>query len=318
MAATDISRDIARQAAHWFMLVHSGEAGEAQLRDCERWRRHDPEHERAWQRIALAQERFGLLPPALAMGTLGRSRRQALKTLLVLAATALPVGYAGLRLADQTQILADARTGTGERRTLTLADGSTLSLNSGSAIDVLFSDDQRLIRLRRGEILIDSGKDAAHTGYRPLRVATGQGTLQALGTRFLVRRLDEQALTRLAVFEGAVHVQPENGRGVTVTAGQQLDFSRQDASEPAPADEMQLAGWLRGQLVAHELALGDFLAELSRHREGWLRCDPAVAQLPISGTFQLDNIDAILAALPATLPVTVESRTRYWITVRGH
>ena len=61
--------------------------------------------------------------------------------------------------------------------------------------------------------------------------------------------------------------------------------------------------------------LGDFLAELSRHRPGILRCDPSVAGLELTGVFPLADTDRVLAALQQSLPVQVHSLTRYWISV---
>ncbi|MFV0454286.1 MAG: FecR domain-containing protein [Pseudomonas sp.] len=310
-----IPHEVARQAAHWLMLLHGGEMDAHQMRACERWRAASAEHERAWQRARQVQERLGLLPPALAMGALGRERRQALKQLLVLASM-VPLAGAGYTMVERRQWLADQRTLAGQRRVLTLEDGSRVYMNSDSAIDVRFDREQRLIRLRRGEILIESGSDSGAANPRPMRVATGQGILQPIGTRFSVRRLDERALTRLMVFEGAVRVQPEKGAAVIVTGGRQLSFAASGAGPQATVDEAQ-AGWTRGQLIVEEQSLDEFIGELARHRSGWLRCAPEVARLRISGTFQLDNTDAILAALPATLPVSIESHTRYWVTVRG-
>jgi transmembrane sensor len=68
-------------------------------------------------------------------------------------------------------------------------------------------------------------------------------------------------------------------------------------------------------LYAEEMRLADMLAEVARYRSGVLRCDPAVAQLRVSGVFQLDDTDRILAVLAQTLPVRVDARTRYWVTV---
>jgi transmembrane sensor len=73
-------------------------------------------------------------------------------------------------------------TASGQRRSFTLDDGSRLGLNSHSAVDLLFDADQRLLVLRRGELLIQVAADP----QRPLRVRTAQGQVQALGTRFLV------------------------------------------------------------------------------------------------------------------------------------
>ena len=308
-----IDRDVARQAAHWLMLSHGGQMTTSQRQDCRRWRAANPEHERAWQRATQVQSQLGLLPRDMAMGTLNRERRLAIKHLLLLA-IALPSGYAAQQLIGRQQWLADARTAVGERRDLRLADGTQLFLNSDSAVDIQYSADQRLIHLRRGEILVDSGSDPGQPRHRPLRVQTEQGLMQALGTRFSVRRLDEQAVTRLSVFEGAVRIHAGDAAGATLAAGQQASFSSHSVGAVQPADEFA-SSWTRGQLVADGLPLADFLDELGRYRPGWLRCDPAVADLRIGGTFQLANTDAILAALPHTLPVRVEQRTRYWVVV---
>ncbi|MEE1923221.1 FecR domain-containing protein [Pseudomonas sp. 148P] len=296
-----IAPEVARQAAHWHMLMLDPGTNPAQREACARWRAAAPEHERAWQKAQRVQARLGLLPPQLAMGTLNRERRQVLKQLLVLALVA-PAGYVGYR---QVAPAGDYRTAIGERRRLELADGTVLQLNTHTVVDVDFDEHQRLITLRRGEILVDSGKDP----HRPLRVASDQGLMEALGTRFLVRQ--REGRTQLSVFEGAVLVTPTNQR---VDAGQQLLFDGKNPSTTTPARE-QDSQWTRGQLIVEEMPLRDFLGELGRYRSGWLRCQDEVAPLLISGAFQLDNTDAILAALPATLPVRVGYRTRYWVTI---
>ncbi|MBR8657942.1 iron dicitrate transport regulator FecR, partial [Achromobacter sp. Marseille-Q0513] len=76
------------------------------------------------------------------------------------------------------------------------------------------------------------------------------------------------------------------------------------------------ASWSRGVLVADAWRLDDFLAELGRYRPGLLRCDPAVADLRVSGVFPLRDTDRALHNLERGLPVTVVYRTRYWVTLR--
>ena len=63
------------------------------------------------------------------------------------------------------------------------------------------------------------------------------------------------------------------------------------------------------------MRLDAFAAELARYRAGIVRCDPDVADLRISGAFQLNNTDSVLQALPALLPVQVTYRTSYWVTL---
>ncbi|GFM49393.1 sensor [Pseudomonas cichorii] len=305
-AQAPISRDVARQAAHWLVLMHEQPLSPAQQQACARWRAADPEHERAWQRVQHVQQQLGGLPSSIAMGTLNRERRRVLKTLLVLAAIA-PAGYLGYRFGSGQGWMADYRTRTGERQQLTLADGSVVDLNTDSAIDVRFDAGQRLIRLVRGEILIRTGVDP-----RPLRVASAQGVMEPLGTRFSVRQFS--GTTQLAVHQGRVRATPEQVASQVVEAGEQRSFSA-DAFGPLRLASELATRWTQGELVAENMPLGDFLQELTRYRPGRLHCDESASALRISGGFQLDNSDAILAALPVTLPVTVSYRTRYWVTV---
>ncbi|WP_455925789.1 FecR domain-containing protein [Pseudomonas putida] len=306
-----ISRTVARQAAQWLMRLHGQPPGAAQQHACAQWRAAHPDHERAWQRVQQVQQQLGGLPPALAMGTLNRERRQALKTLLVLGAT-LPAGYLGYRFGAAQGWAADYRTAVGERQQVILADGSVVNLNTDSAIDVRFDATQRLIQLLRGEIFIISGADRASAHHRPLRVASADGVMEPLGTRFNVRQFDTG--TQVTVLEGRVMATPRRAHFQIVEAGQQVRFDRQGFG-PLQAAQAQLSLWTKGQLVADDLPLADFVRELGRYRPGVLRCDPSVADLRISGAFQLDNSDAILAALPTTLAVRVSYRTRYWVTV---
>ena len=68
-------------------------------------------------------------------------------------------------------------------------------------------------------------------------------------------------------------------------------------------------------LVVERMRLADFLAELDRYRPGYLRCDPQVADLRVSGAFPLRAPDDVLALLAETLPVRLRSMSRYWVTV---
>lgn len=215
----------------------------------------------------------------------------------------------------RTQV-ADYRTASGEQRRLTLADGTEVLLDTASAIDVHFDRDRRLVRLIAGQVLIAT----AHEAARPFVVATAEGRARALGTRFTVRQADGRS--SVAVFEGAVALDPADGPGERVLeAGQTASFTRRIIEPVEPLRE-ETAAWARGQLVADELRLDAFLAELGRYRAGILACDPAVADLRLSGVFPLGfdgasaaDTDRILAALPNSLPVRVRYRTRYWVRV---
>jgi transmembrane sensor len=247
------------------------------------------------------------VPPQLASRTLrtarapAAGRRKALRVLAWGAGTGVAL-YAGHGALERSGQLAALHTGTGERREHRLADGSVVTLDTGSALDLRYTATERRLLLRAGAIHVRTASDPAGA-HRPFIVETPRGTLQALGTRFSVR-LDGGGAAgrdRVEVFEGAVAVAPLQGPSRRVQAG----------VLPPQGD----AAWTRGLLVAERMRLEDFLAELSRYRRGVLRCDPAVAGQIVSGVFSLDDSDATLAALQGALPVRVRRTTRFWVTV---
>ena len=325
LALAPVSRRAAREAAGWLVRLQAGDAKPADLDACERWRGRDDENERAWQRALQVGQRFGAIPADIGMQALDRrfrgDRRKALKTLALLIAAG-PVAWAAYRAEPWREWTADHRTAVGERSEVTLADGTRVSLNTDSAIRVLFDAGMRLIDLVRGEILIETAHEsgsAANGIERPLVVATAQGHAQAFGaleTRFSVRQRSHTS--QVAVFEGSVAISAKTRQGERrlLSAGQQIRFGASPLGETQPV-EANAAGWTHGVLYADRMRLADFAAELDRYRPGLLRCAPEVAELRITGAFQLSEPDRVLSALAATLPVQLRYRTRYWATLEA-
>ncbi|KWZ89657.1 putative fec operon regulator FecR [Citrobacter freundii] len=206
---------------------------------------------------------------------------------------------------------ADYRTAKGAVSHQRLDDGSLLTLNTQSAADVRFDTRQRAVHLWYGEIAITTAKDAQQ---RPFHVVTRQGRLTALGTEFTVYQQDN--VTRVTVQQHAVEVllanRPQEKR--IVSAGESLQFSASEFSAITSADD-ESAAWTQGILSFSDKPLGEVIATLSRYRNGVLRCDPAVAGLRLSGTFPLKNTDAILDIIAQTLPVKIQTITRYWVNI---
>lgn len=313
-AVTDqpISREVARSAANWLSLLHSGEASHADQQACLAWRNASPEHEKAWMRAEIVQQKLGLISPSLGEQTLNREqrydRRRALKVLALLI-VAGPLAYTTYRELRWQQY--DHHTATGEQRQLTLEDGTKLMLNTATAVDISFSPQQRLLTLHQGEILLETASDPQQ---RPLLVQTAQGKLRPVGTRFTVRQFTD--VTRLGVMAGEVEVLPEQGVAHRFLPGQQADFDQYGIKRVHTLTE-QADSWSQGVLYANAMPLGQFVQELARYRKGTLRCDPDAENLIISGVFKLNNSDHILAALPDTLPVKVNSLLGLWVTVKA-
>ena len=313
-ARVPIDPRVLEQAADWLMQLHSGAASAQQRRACERWRASDPEHARAWQRAEALLGKLGGLPPELAMPALDRSREldrtSARRAALLKLAALLAVVPGAWLLMEQQGWRHDYRTATGERRDIALPDGSRISLNTATTLDVQFDGAQRLLTLRRGEIAVHTAADAQR---RPFLVATAEGWLEALGTQFSVRQDDGRTL--LAVRESRVRVRARSGAQHIIPAGRQVAFTAAAIGEPAALDGGALA-WQRGMLLADAMRLHDFALELGRYRPGIVRCDPRVANVRVSGAFPITDTDAALVMLVSTYPVAVRTRLGgYWVTL---
>ncbi|TCV66009.1 FecR domain-containing protein [Pseudomonas fluorescens] len=309
---------VLEEAAEWLMRLSESDLSDTERAEWECWRASSPERGRAWSRAQLLQSKLGGLPRALAMSALDRpsspERRAALGKLALLLA-AVPVGWGSWKLARSQQWSADYRTAIGERRELTLADGSHLTLNTGTAIDVLFDTRQRLLHVREGEVLVQTAPDASPQA-RPFLVSTREGRMQALGTRFIVRQLPSR--THLAVLEGAVRIELAEARQAApliANAGQRTDFSSQAFGPLTPTDR-NASAWTQGMLMADRMRLEDFVAELARYRRGFVRCDPAIAELRVSGAFPISDTQRTLNMLVQTYPVLVTGHlSGYWVTL---
>lgn len=304
-------RDAIRQASQWYVRLTGEAASERERRAWQQWLAADPQHLRAWQRIEAVQQRVGQVPGQLAAGTLNsaaQSRRQLLRSVVLLVSVG-GVAALGWRSEPRQRLSADYRTAVGERRSITLADGSQLLLNTSTVLDMRFDAQQRLLVLLAGEVLVTTAPDPAG---RPFRVATAHGQVRALGTRFTV--FSDDTGSQVAVLEKAVEVNTPGHAPVRLEAGQRTRFDARGV-QPVFANDAAVGAWARGRLISLDRPLGDLLTELGRYRSGWLNCDPSIAGLKVSGAFSLDDTDQALAALEQTFPVRMVRRTRYWVTV---
>ena len=310
-----LSREVALQAAEWFVQLQESDASAADHQACAAWRAQSAAHELAWQRALAVSQRAASVPPALGSASLRRSqrlaRRDAARALAVLMVAA-PAGWLAWRTEPWQRWSATHATATGECRSWTLAAGSRMTLDTASVVDIAFDSYQRAIHLRSGAVWLETAPDPQAV-HRPLVVWTPQGSVRAIGTRFSVRTEGEHS--QVAVLQGAVELRPRDAATVLrLQAGEQAAFDREQLDSVRPAAR-NAAQWARGVLAVDDVRLDDFVAELGRYRKGLLRCDPAVAGLRLTGAFQLADTDAVLRNLMQLLPVQLLYRTRYWVTL---
>ena len=313
MSQAPLDHTTLEAAARWYVELRSDVPNEEIRAAHRRWLEHDPRHVQAWERLTRLQDKLEQLPSGIGHSTLSNARakrRDMLKVLSVLLAAGC-IGALAWQTTPLPTLMADQRTATGERRRLQLDDGSQLQLNTATAVNIRYSASRRELHLLSGEILIETASDAQ---ARPFIVHTPQGSLLALGTRFLVR--SDTGQTRVTVQEHAVEARCANApdRPVRVEAGQQM-ILRVDACGPLQQAAPQADAWTHDMLVISDWRLGDFIDELQRYRPGHLSCDPAVTELRISGAFHLADTDIVLDNLTTTLPVHVRRFSHYWVRV---
>jgi transmembrane sensor len=300
------------EAARWYARLANAAPGGADQQAWQRWLAADPINQRAWQRIESVNLQMARVPGRLAAATLasaGQSRRQVLRSVVVLASLG-GLATLGWRSDARQRYTAGYRTAVGERRHFTLADGSQMQLGTDSAVDVLFDADQRLILLRAGEVMVNTASDSLG---RPFRVRSADATVRALGTCFSVSSWGNG--TEVAVLEKAVEVSvPGQAAVLRLEAGQHTRILS-GTIEPAQVSDASVGAWAQGSLIAIDRPLGELLEELGRYRHGWLRCDPRISGLRISGAFPVDDTDLALRALERSFPVAAVYRTGYWVTV---
>ncbi|MCM8915486.1 FecR domain-containing protein [Pseudomonas inefficax] len=314
MTAAQPGATAVKQAIQWMLRLRESGHDPALQQECRQWRTAHHEHEQAWQRVTHLHQDLDLraVPGAgLALQTLETSqrrlyRRQALK-LLGGAAMVGTAAWVGKDLDTVNAWTSDYATGTGERRSFTLPDGSLMQLNTRSAVDLVFNNQQRMVRLKQGELMI------ACNPQRSLLVETRDALLEGFEGRFVVRQ--DSDCTQVSVSHGRVAIH-RPGQLQWIESGQnwRLDALGTHRLEQVAMDAM---AWTEGLIVTRDMRLLDFLAQVSRYRHGYLGCSDDIADLRLSGVFRLEDPEQLLQLLPRTLPIRLRQRTRWWVRVEG-
>lgn len=280
-----------------------------------RWRAQHPDHERAWRQIEATQQQLSGLSDSqrqLAHQTLRQSKYGRRRTLKMLSLLCIGVG-AGWSV-SQPALLNPGQdqhhTGIGEQLDIALPDGGMLTLNSRSAVRLRYTAELTELHLLQGEVFVYTGTETR----RAMQVTTAQGVLTPLGTAFNVHQQDHS--TEVAVVAGQVMlIQGPVSEPHLITTGEVLRFSNSELLLQRPLLAADTA-WRQGMLIADNLPLPAFIRELDRYHHGVIRIDPALNSLRVSGSYPIEDTQRVLQSLSHSLPITLEQRSRYWISLR--
>ncbi|MGR4864042.1 FecR family protein [Caulobacter sp. LARHSG274] len=206
-------------------------------------------------------------------------------------------------------------TGVGERKIVSLEDGTRIELNAASRLSVRFERNVRRVRLDDAQAFFDVAKDPR----RPFLIEAGDTQVRVVGTQFDVRRRD--GLVAVGVQRGLVEVRAgapdaaplrlKPGQGVAHREGQAED------TRVAPVAADEVAGWRQGRLIYRDQPLSQIVGDLNRLFQRPVKlADARTANLRLSGVLIVDDQDAMVDRLSHLLPVRT-TKTKDAIVIRA-
>jgi transmembrane sensor len=298
------------EAIDWLVRLGSGRAIAKDRLAFLRWRGRTPAHEAAAREAEAILRMVGqtrqadrLRRPAETVSFPAMPHRHVGRRLLFAGAAAASVGAVVVGLSTirpLASLYADHATAVGERRRVVLADGSTVFLNTDTALSVDYGEQDRRLVLHYGQALFEVAKNP----NRPFVVVADGAETRALGTIFAVQRTETCA--DVIVTEGAVEVRVGTQGAVRLEAGQRLAFGARASLEPRTIDADAATAWQRGKLIFNRRPLQSVVAELERYRAGRIVVlGERLKTLEITGVFDLDDPDRLLRTIEETTKAKV-------------
>jgi transmembrane sensor len=336
-----------RQANRWWILLQEEPHDEVLRRRLDLWRSASAENEEAWLEVErlhhlasyshshsyaaqgagqdwqryLAERRAAssdrahaepARPDAGASARVNRRWRSARPRLIMagaVAALAAMLAFVWVPVV-LVNLQSDHVTSTAEVRSITLDDGSTVTLAADSAIAVSFYEGERRVKLLRGEAFFQVASDAR----RSFKVIAGTVQATVVGTEFDVRLAAGDVTVDVA--EGVVAVgQVGATDGERLGAGQSVSIGSKGKARLASLPPQFVGAWRQGRLLTAEVPLRDAVEQLRRHFDGAIvLTDAALGDRPITGAYTLSEPESALRAI-AKAHGAVVRRVTPWLLV---
>lgn len=196
----------------------------------------------------------------------------------------------------------------GEQRTVPLADGSIIMLNTDTEVQLHFSKHKRAVELVRGQANFDVAKDS----HRPFVVAVGGGEVRALGTVFDVYRAEDKITVTLIEGKVAISGDGTHSRGapeeIILAAGEQFSYAPSSASgKRVAADVPRVTAWRARKLDFSDTPLLEAIAEANRYsRDQIVLHAPTLEDARISGSFEAGKNDLFVEGLQTYFHLSAE------------
>ena len=330
--AGDVSDALLETAMMWRQRMDAPEWGVAADAELEAWLQADERHAEAFDRTGALWDFFdqhAAAPEMIAArrALLGRAQKVVRRRVAgaggrfvpmpsrrmaaVLAGVAVLAAAGAYPLVQRGEVYATDR---GERRVVTLDDGSRLSLDAETRVSVRLTRDARRLRLLRGQARFDVAKDAT----RPFSVRARNATVVATGTAFNIDMLDPRV--KVTLIEGRVIVlespppslipgrEPSHARkkAVELRPGEQLVAPENARPQVVAAVDLDEAtAWQRGKLMFDQEPLADAVAKVNRYAARRITVEGAAGAVPVSGVFEAGDTSGFIEAITGFLPIAV-------------
>lgn len=292
-SGTNPGSAVERTAAAWLVRREEGPLSASEAQAFDRWLAANPANRQALVRMERLWNKLGPVEPAPRPA----SRTWPRVTAIALAATVLLTLAIGSILTGTTE----SRYSTDrELRTITLEDGTRVTLDANTRLSTSLSATRRTVELFAGKARFA----VSHDPSRPFTVHAGPLRARALGTVFDVAYNNAEGVS-VAVLEGSVEVvaaapgkEPESHLG---SPGDTVTWQRHSQTKVSSGSNLQLlSNWAEGRLVFRGEAASTALEQVNRYERAPLRLPPAVApDTPVYGAFRAGDGAAFLTALAA-------------------
>lgn len=291
---------IDREAHDWVVSFAVGNASPADLAAFKQWSAHDGYAE-AFARACRLWEAVGPAAKHMAGAHVPERRVRIGRRAFMggaLAASAAAVAYVGARSPlglwpSLSELAADYRTAPGERRSIVLAGGPSIELNTRTSIALKASADggTERIELIGGEAAIVTGPELR----RAVEVIAGDGRVTATDAAFNMRY--ERDVVCTTCVAGTLEVVLEN-RSTNLRPGEQIAYSFSKLGAVTKVDVAVVAAWKDGILVFQSTPLVDAVAEINRYRSGRIIVtNAALGRRLFNARFPIANVDGVVAQI---------------------
>ncbi|WP_300427385.1 FecR domain-containing protein [uncultured Thalassolituus sp.] len=325
-----LSEDRLQKAAEWHVILHSDEASEQERADFQRWcasldnARAYHEIEKVWGIFDVVSDPAGSRVVKTILDEQGRVRSRRIRQATVTTMSLFLVGLIGIdqwisrpgftlrSLLSPSYLFADHRTGIGQMTSMTLSDGSLVTLGTFSAVNITLTDDKRLIELLQGEVDVKVAGDP----QRPFTVSFEGTDVTALGTRYSLHDLGHSLEVNVTESNVKVCHKTSSQQCTGVAAGQSVRVFEGKTGPVTARDTSMYIDWSRSTLVVTDQPLPAVLDELQRYYPGKLIYNESqLSGLRVSGVYRMGSVGETLSLLGHSLPIDTDDSVPYLIRV---